>query len=291
MRWREDEILWRPADAPPVRIGATRFGEGPQTLLLPALSSISSRAEMRPLQERLGARRATMAVDWPGFGDLPRPAVDWRPERLRAFLRFLLEELPRPETTIAAGHATGYVLAEAAENPGALGRLRLLSPTWRGPLPTMAGRRLGLFRAAIRAADAPYLGAAFYRLNVNGPVIRMMARGHVYSDPGWLTPERMAEKRRVVEAPGARRASFRFVAGELDLFHDREAFLATARRVEAGALVIRGGETPRKSGTEMEALAALPRFPMVETPRGKLSFYEEFPEATAALLFAGEEEA
>ena len=39
-----------------VRLGLDRVGEGPPVLLLPALSSISTRGEMRSLQERLSAR-------------------------------------------------------------------------------------------------------------------------------------------------------------------------------------------------------------------------------------------
>src|SRR5262245_42086551 len=134
MDWRDDRIEWE-ADGKPVEIGLTRFGTGPDLLLLPALSSISTRTEMRPLQERLGTSFSTIAIDWPGFGDLPRPAVDWRPELYRAFLGFVIEGILRPEVTIAAGHAAGYALAQAAEHPASTGRLCLLSPTWRGPLP------------------------------------------------------------------------------------------------------------------------------------------------------------
>ena len=60
------------------RRGAPRGG--PTVLLLPAPSSISTRAEMRPLAERLAGSFTTVVVDWPGFGDRPRPRVDWRPE-------------------------------------------------------------------------------------------------------------------------------------------------------------------------------------------------------------------
>ena len=41
---------------------------------------ISSRREMRALQERLARRYSTLAVDWPGFGEATRPQVDWTPE-------------------------------------------------------------------------------------------------------------------------------------------------------------------------------------------------------------------
>ena len=106
-------------DGKTVRIGLERQGSGPTLLLLPALSSISTRGEMRPLQERLSSSFATVAVDWPGFGDEPRPAVAWRPETYRAFLRHVLTQVVvAPFATVAAGHGAGYLLAQAAEAPG-----------------------------------------------------------------------------------------------------------------------------------------------------------------------------
>lgn len=277
MQRRDDEITWT-ADGKTVRVGLTRFGEGPSLLLLPALSSISTRDEMWPLQQRLGARYAAVAIDWPGFGTLERPKVAWRPDLYRAFLRFVIDKVVQPSVTVAAGHGASYALAQATDSPGSLGQLRLLSPTWRGPLPTMMKRRAEALGGLAKAVDLPVAGAAFYRMNVNGPVIGMMARAHVYADRDWLNSERMAQKRRVTEARGARYASFRFVAGALDLFADRETFLDAARRAGDGIVVTFGTNVPRKSKAEMLALAELSNVTAIELPRGKLSFYEEFPD-------------
>lgn len=284
MEWTEDRIRWI-ADGKPVEIGLTRTGTGGELLLLPALSSISTREEMHPLQEKLAGHYSTVAIDWPGFGELPRPKVDWRPDLYRDFLRFVLAEIVRPEVTVAAGHASGYVLAQAAADPESTGRLVLLSPTWRGPLPTMAGKRMALFHAIARGVDLPIAGGAFYRLNVNALVIGMMARGHVYADPAWLTGDRMAAKRAVTEASGARYASFRFVAGELDPFQTREAWLDAARSVSGKITVLCAEGTPRKSRAEMAILADLENVATTMLPRGKLSYYEEYPDdaATAVL--------
>lgn len=285
MQWSEHVLEWT-ADGRPLQLGLTRFGSGPNMLLLPALSSISTRGEMRELQQRLGAHYSTTSIDWPGFGDLPRPKIDWRPALYREFLEFILSSVKRPDVTVAAGHAAGYALAQAADHPGSLGRLCLLAPTWRGPLPTMAGKRMPLFGTLARAVDLPVAGAAFYRLNVNRAVIGMMARGHVYADPAWLTDARMANKRRVTEARGARYASFRFVTGQLDLFTTRDDYLAAARRVPGNIVLLYGEATPRKSKAEMAALAALDNVSATVLPRGKLSFYEEFPDDTATALLS-----
>jgi pimeloyl-ACP methyl ester carboxylesterase len=148
----------------------------------------------------------------------------------------------------------------------------------------MLGRPSPAFASIARSADYPILGPLLYRLNVNPFVIGKMVSGHVYSEPGWLTGARRAEKLAVTRAAGARHASFRFVAGELDPMPDRDTFLAAAGRVNAPILVVYGAETPRRSKAEMEALAALPNVRTVVVPRGKLSVNEEFPEPVATAV-------
>jgi hypothetical protein len=41
----------------------------------------------------------------------------------RKFLEHILQELPKPTATVAAGHAAGYLLAHAAEHPGSVGKV------------------------------------------------------------------------------------------------------------------------------------------------------------------------
>src|SRR5438105_6668079 len=140
-----EQVAWTWRDKS-LALGLDRCGQGPTVLLLPALSSISTRREMRPLQERLAARYSTLAVDWPGFGEAPRPQVDWTADAYDAFLAFLLSSvMPHPHAIIAAGHAATYVLKHAATAPAQPTRLVLVAPTWRGPLPTMAGGHRPLF--------------------------------------------------------------------------------------------------------------------------------------------------
>jgi len=285
-----DFIVWN-YDGRAIRVGLDRLGQGPTVLLLPALSSISTREEMRPLQSRLAANFATVAIDWPGFGDAPRPKMTWAPSAYTNFLRHVLAHVALdPLATIAAGHAASYALVAAANRPGSTGRLCLIAPTWRGPLPTMMGTRSGLGKWLVQAGDLPVLGQLLYRLNVNRFMVRMMARGHVYSDPAWLAGERLAQKMNVVASPGARHASIRFVSGLLDPMRNRTAFIATAQRAGAPILVIYGAATPPKSKAEIEALALLPHIRSVALPFGKLAVHEEFPDQVAEQVrsFLGE---
>ncbi|HFG7808348.1 TPA: hypothetical protein ACGIM3_002542 [Salmonella enterica subsp. enterica serovar Java] len=76
MLWTESVTGWE-ADGKPVQVGLSRYGSGPEMLLLPTLSSISTRDELRDLQMHLGDYYSTLSVDWPDFGTLPRPEVAW----------------------------------------------------------------------------------------------------------------------------------------------------------------------------------------------------------------------
>jgi pimeloyl-ACP methyl ester carboxylesterase len=279
---RELRWSWQDRD---VVLGLDEAGSGPLLLLLPALSSISTRAEMHPLMERLQSKYRVVTLDWPGFGTAPRPGLQWTPDALSEFLHHALAELgDRPHGVIAAGHAATYVLHHAAQHPGFTDRIVLVAPTWRGPLPTMAGGDRPMFAKIRRLVGLPVLGQALYRLNVSSFVIRRMVSGHVYSDSAWLSGQRLADKRKVVDAKGARFASVAFVTGGLDRVATRAQFLELAGRAGAPILLVYGDETPRKSLAEIEALGRLPGVTTARLARGKLSVYEEFPDDVVAAL-------
>ena len=268
-----------------IDLGFDTSGIGATVLLLPAMSSISTRREMWPLQERLSSRYRTISVDWPGFGDQPRPAVDWNPAAYAAFLEYLFEAVARcPHAVIAAGHAATYALAHACARPGSFGRLVLLAPTWRGPLPTMMDGRRPFFNRICKLVDLPVVGPLLYRLNVHRVVVRYMVTGHVYADPAWLSDERQGEKLAVTRAPGSRFASIRFVTGELDPIETRQQFLDLARQAAIPMLMVYGDQTPPRSRAEMEALATIDGMQSVCIPRGKLGLHEEFADQVAGVV-------
>jgi pimeloyl-ACP methyl ester carboxylesterase len=240
---------------------------------------------MRPLQERLASRYSTICVDWPGFGNLARPQIDWVPQAYSEFLSFLLATvIMHPCAVIAAGHAATYALMRSIQPPQMISRLIMIAPTWRGPLPTMLrGHRL-FFDRLCNLVDLPVLGPLVYRLNVNRLVVRLMTAGHVYSDASFLMGERLREKLDVVRAPGARFGSVRFVTGHLDPVDTQDEFLDLARRTTVPILLIYGAETPPKSQAEIDAVVVLPRIRSVRLPRGKLSVHEEFPEAVVDVI-------
>ena len=240
---------------------------------------------MRPLFDLLSLSAHVVSVDWPGFGEQGRPDIRWTADALSSFLDHMLRTVfPDVRIVVAAGHAASYVLHHGAIHPGSIDRLALIAPTWRGPLPTMAGGDRPLFARIRRAVESPIVGPALYRANVNPAIIHMMAAGHVYSEPDALSGQRLAAKRRVIDAPGARFGSAAFVTGGLDRVTSRTEFLDLACKTDAALMIVYGAQTPPKSHAEMEALARLPGIRACLLPKGKLAVHEEYPDQVASAL-------
>jgi pimeloyl-ACP methyl ester carboxylesterase len=257
-------------------------------LMLPALSTVSTRDELRALAHHLETRRCVI-TDWPGFGDTARPRLDYDRDLFRGFLEemaaHLQSELERFSfPVIACGHAAGYAIDLETHHPGTFTHLVLIAPTWRGPLPTMMGGRKPIQGRIRRLIHAPVIGDLLYRLNVSRPVVRMMYRRHVLADPAFLTDALLCRRMRLTRQPGARFASACFVTGALDPFDDRAAFLAAARRVHKPILMLYGPDTPPRSRAEMEALAVLPGIENRLLGRGTLGIAEELADDLAPLI-------
>jgi pimeloyl-ACP methyl ester carboxylesterase len=272
----------------PVHYDMSGSEGGAPVLMLPAMSTVSTRDELQALASRLENHRRVV-TDWPGFGDTARPEIDYDAGLCRRFLEAFVAHLQRELGTasfpvLACGHAAGYALDMEARRPGIFTHLVLIAPTWRGPLPTMMNRRMPMQGRVRRLIHAPVVGELLYRLNVSRPVVRMMYRRHVFADPAFLTNDLLAERMRLTRRPGARFASACFVTGALDPFEDRAAFLAAARTVRAPVLLLYGPDTPPKSRAEMDALAAFPGIESRRLERGTLGMAEEFAVDLAPLI-------
>jgi pimeloyl-ACP methyl ester carboxylesterase len=272
----------------PVPTPCDVFGSGaegrPDALLLPALSTISARAEMRELARTLEAAYRSLIPDWPGFGARPRVRVPLAPPTFHAFLDALLAAAPGPYAVgIAAGHAAGYLVAAARRHPGRFGRLVLVAPTWRGPLPTAMPGRAHWFPRIRRAVEAPLVGEALYRINISPPIIGRMMRAHVYGDPARVTPAVIRDKHAITRQRNGRFGTAAFVTGGLDPVGSRADFLALFGPDLPPTLVLRPERAPRRSGSEMDALIAGGRVTSARIP-GALSPHEEHPDAVAAAI-------
>ncbi len=280
----------------PIEIAYTQEGgSGPAWLLLPALSTISSRREWQPFSaavlERHGGpsqreeaeRPRLISVDWPGFGASERPRLAYDAELLARFLADFRREVCPPKCgLIAAGHGAGIALRAAERHGLEFREWLLVAPTWRGPLPTMAGRRSRAFPLIRTLVEAQLLGPLLYRLNTTRGMLGLMSRRHVdVAGPG-LSPEGLAARQRISRQPGARFASAAFVTGGLDPYATPEGWLAAAAGLSSPLTVVIADQAPPKSLAAMQALAALADRTL-HLP-GRLGAHEECGRQLAALL-------
>jgi pimeloyl-ACP methyl ester carboxylesterase len=252
-------------------------GEGTPVLLLPAMGAVSTRAEMWPLARQLQRRFRTIAVDWPGFGAVPRPPIRWQPAYYQAFLDdFCAHMFDGPVAVVAAGHSAAYVMQLAGHRPAAWSRIALIAPTWRGPLPTVLGCHRWLLALPRHLLQLPLLGEGLYRLSVMPTVLARMYRSHVYGNPDGVTQRLIAEKGLIARQRFARYASAAFFTGALDAVHTRTEFLGLVDHLLVPLLAVCGSQTPTRSWQEMAALCTRSDVLVNRVP-GALAPHEEHP--------------
>lgn len=257
-------------------------GEGTPVLLLPAFSTVSTRSEMRGLAEKLASQHyQVVALDWLGFGESDRPPLDYQPAIYHQLLHDFVRDISSPIAVVAAGHAAGYVMHLAQQQPNIVSRIVLVAPTWRGPFTVMGtGESVaGIVRKLVRS---PFVGQALYQANTTPAFLRLMYGRHVYVDKARLTPEFIAQKRQITQHPGARFAPAAFVTGKLDPVTSRAEFLALFA-VSSPIMVIVGNQAPPSSTAEMEAIAALPKI-QTQTLPGTLGLHEEYAAEVADVV-------
>ena len=250
----------------------------PMWLLLPALSTVSSRSEWKAFAESIGEQCQLVSFDWPGFGDSDRPPIRYDATLLRQALQAVLNHLKHdrqePITLVAAGHSASIALGLASDCSKQWKQLVLVAPTWRGPLPTMTRwhpKHFGWVRQLVRT---PLIGPLLYRLNTSRAILKLMLRRHVWVDRNLLTPTRVREQQRLSRQRGSRFASVSFVSGGLDPAGDRNWWLEQAKQLHCPWHVVLAMEAPPRSSHEMELLAE--HADKVSRINGRLGLHQEF---------------
>lgn len=255
-------------------------GSGPRLLLLPAFSTVSTRQELARLAKRLANEFECCLVDWPGFGDSQRARFRCEPELYRAFAEWVIDRL-RPTAIVVAGHGSGYVAEVVSKRANASPRLVLLSPTWRGPLPTVMGQHPRPYAFIRWIMRLPMIGHLLYRLNTTKAFIGLMSRRHVYADPDFVSESLLERLQRTARgSTGARFASTAFVTGLLDPVSSTGQLQVLLKATHEPALIVVGSATPPRSAMDMTALCDIESVRCVESP-GALACYEEYPDAVA----------
>ncbi len=252
-------------------------------LLLPALSTVSSRGEWRTFATTIGDRYQLVSFDWPGFGDSDRPRISYDAATLQHTLIAVLDHINKTYqgkiTLVAVGHSASAALALAHERSQDWNRLVLVAPTWRGPLPTMTGWTPKQFNWLRQLVSLPLLGSILYRLNTSRAILKLMLRRHVWVSSEMLTPERIREQQLLSRKKGARFASVSFVSGGFDPNVNRNWWIKQAKMLKCPLHVVLAQEAPPRSKEEMDYLAE--HADEVSVIKGRLGLHQEFGETLA----------
>ena len=273
-----------------VRVTLERRGpeNGDIWLLLPALSTVSSRGEWHDFADAMDERCELVSFDWPGFGDSERPAMAYNANTLREALTGILQHLQGADlnkiNVVAAGHSAPIALGLAEQCSRQWAQIVVVAPTFRGPLPTMTGRAGQSFNWVRRLVELPLIGPLLYRLNTSRPILKLMLRRHVWVNRNLLTPQRLREQQQISRQPGARFASVAFVSGGLDAASDSRWWLAQIQNLHCPLHVVLANEAPPRSRQEMLTLAE--KADRVSDIDGRLGLHEEFGQELAQSVSA-----
>ncbi|EAZ94276.1 alpha/beta fold hydrolase [Crocosphaera chwakensis] len=253
------------------------LGQGNPVLLLPAFSTVSSRTEMARIAQLLAKEYQVYLLDWLGFGDSQRPALDYNPQLYHQLLKdFVNNTFQEPVIIIAAGHSVGYALELAKIASETISKLILVAPTWRGPLRVM-GVPKSIRNLVKNLVRTPIIGQFLYYLNTTPGFLKFMYRRHVYTDSTKLTDEFITNKRNITQREGARFSPVAFVTGTLDPIESRNDFLSLIESLSQPILTIIAEQSPPYSKQEMEAITSIDKISIVRLP-GTLGVHEESPE-------------
>ena len=273
-----------------VRVTLERRGpeNGDLWLLLPALSTVSSRGEWHDFADAMDERCQLVSFDWPGFGDSERPAIAYNANTLREALTGILQHLQGADlnkiNVVAAGHSAPIALGLAEQCSRQWAQIVVVAPTFRGPLPTMTGRAGQSFNWVRRLVELPLIGPLLYRLNTSRAILKLMLRRHVWVNRNLLTPQRLREQQQISRQPGARFASVAFVSGGLDAASDSRWWLTQIQNLHCPLHVVLANEAPPRSKQEMLTLAD--KADRVSDIDGRLGLHEEFGQELAQSVSA-----
>ncbi|GJP62692.1 hypothetical protein CLOP_g19724 [Closterium sp. NIES-67] len=277
-------------------------------LFLPTFSDVSTVDEwdhvasdvaaLPPPSSAAGGRQVA-TLDWPGFGESERPALEYTATIMEDFVVDFVNFIGanRRVVLVGAGHAPVAALKAVAD-----GRLKAagkggsvdvqavvaVAPTWAGPLPIVFGHteqmrpRYAIFRSLVRS---PGLGWALYRFALTSPRnMRQQYLSHVYADADNVTPSLLDARTGITRRPGARFAPASFVSGLLDSVKSREEFVglfAGAEDAGVKAYVVASKGSPRRSKAEMQAAKGAPGVAGFLEVEGALLPHEEYPIQTS----------
>jgi alpha-beta hydrolase superfamily lysophospholipase len=195
-------------------------GNGPALLLVHSVNAAASAAEVRPLHERYHATRTVLSIDLPGFGASDRSDRHYSPRLMTDALLAAAADLSArngggPVDALAVSLSCEFLARAASEQPGAFGRIALVSPTGFKGLARREGPPGSVVGAPwiLRLLRGPGWGGALYRLLTRPAVIRYFLErtwgSKEIDETLWRYDIETARR------PGAEHAPLHFLAAQL----------------------------------------------------------------------------
>ncbi len=247
------------------------LGEGESVVLVHGIGGGSSGFQYRKNAAALAdAGFKVYALDLLGFGRISRPAVRYTQDLLVGQLTAFLETVPEaPAAVVANGLSAAYTVRIAAERPGLISKLVLISPT--------GYERLSRPRNEARVVDFDrfhgFLGEVFNAFLLEPGTQRFFLLD-AYAGLEGLTPEVLASYDANLRAENARWVVFSFVSGNLD-----QSVARFWPRVTQPTLILWGDEaTNTPIGDAQDFIEARPRMTLLPIRGVKLLPNEDRPE-------------
>jgi pimeloyl-ACP methyl ester carboxylesterase len=189
------------------------LGEGEPVVLVHGIGGGSSGFQYRKNAAALAdAGFKVYALDLLGFGRSSRPAIRYTQDLLTGQLTAFLETVPEaPAAVVANGLSAAYTVRVAAERPGLISKLVLVSPT--------GYERLSRPQNEARAAEfnrfRGFLGGVLNTFLLEPGTQRFFLLD-AYAGPRSLTEEVLASYDANLRTENARWVIFSFISGNLD---------------------------------------------------------------------------
>ena len=208
----------------------------PKTALLLLHDLFTSRSSWAPLLSRVVQTYRVLAPDLPGFGESEKPPPSRFSYTVDAMAEAMLDVLAavRESRAVVCGHGLGaaVALALAADHPGVVKNLILVSPLWLGATPSRVAR----------LARLPVVGPLLFKQGYGRAMFRAHFRDEVYAPAaagGEPFPQaRVDEWFERFDAPSAREAALATMRG----LSDPRAVVARLPRVTTPTLLVWGRE-------------------------------------------------
>ncbi len=261
-------------------------------LLVHSINASASAAEVKPLFERYGSRRPTLALELPGFGSSQRGPLPYSPQMmtgavLRAAAHFRSLGFTQPIDVLAVSLSCEFVAMAVLEQPSWFRSVALVSPTGLESgrdEPYDGGRTKD--KPWLRRLLSGAIGEPLFRLLTTPASMRWFlerAWGSSAIDEALLTYGHASARR-----PGARHAPAAFIGGALFTRGIAERYALIAPPVwlahgVRGEFADFGGLSrigpPAHWSWDTFGTGAMPQ---LEAPRSFISRYDAFIERVAA---------